>query len=530
MLKTLLKKELLGLFASVTQNKKTKERRSIGAIVGYCILFVVLFVMLGSIVSVFSGMLCFRLVQNGDDWLYFALIGLLSIFLGVFGSVFSTYSSLYRAKDNEQLLAMPIPPSKILFARMLAVWLMGFLFEAIVFVPSLIIYWIAAPQTAASVIFSLLVMLLISFFILTLSCILGWVVALIASKLKHKNIITVIISLGFLAAYYYFYSQAYALIESLVNNSKVIGDAIKSTLFPIYHLGLAATGNPVSMLITVAIVVPLFALVYWVLSHSFLKITTANKGTAKVKYKERQLTRSSMSRALLRKEFKRFIGSATYMLNCGLGSVFILVAVVYMIFNRNNINSMFEINPFLNSLKALAAGVIISFIASMNDITAPSISLEGKNIWILQSMPVPAWQVLVAKLKLHMYVSAIPALIFAICVDIVFTPDIVSAIVLPVFSVLFVLFTACLGLMLNLKMPNINFTNETAAVKQNIGVILTMFIGWASVVVLALPYMLVALFIPAWLYLLICTIIVAAVSGLMLHWLKNKGTRIFENL
>ena len=41
-------------------------------------------------------------------WLYRALMGIVSVTLGVFGSVFNTFSTLYQAKDNDLLFAMPI--------------------------------------------------------------------------------------------------------------------------------------------------------------------------------------------------------------------------------------------------------------------------------------------------------------------------------------------------------------------------------------------------------------------------------------
>lgn len=59
------------------------------------------------------------------DWLYFALMGLLAILLGSFGSVFNTYSGLYLAKDNDLLLSMPIPVNAIMGARLLSVYLLG---------------------------------------------------------------------------------------------------------------------------------------------------------------------------------------------------------------------------------------------------------------------------------------------------------------------------------------------------------------------------------------------------------------------
>ena len=58
-------------------------------------------------------------------WLYFALMGLLAVLLGAFGSVFNTYSGLYLAKDNDLLLSMPIPVNTLMASRLLSVYLMG---------------------------------------------------------------------------------------------------------------------------------------------------------------------------------------------------------------------------------------------------------------------------------------------------------------------------------------------------------------------------------------------------------------------
>ena len=47
-------------------------------------------------------------------WLYRALMGIVSVTLGVFGSVFNTFSTLYQAKDNDLLFAMPITERSVL--------------------------------------------------------------------------------------------------------------------------------------------------------------------------------------------------------------------------------------------------------------------------------------------------------------------------------------------------------------------------------------------------------------------------------
>ena len=75
-------------------------------------------------------------------WLYFALMSLLAIFLGAFGSVFNTYSGLYFAKDNDLLLSLPIPVRTLMASRLLTVYLMGLMYSAVVILPAVIVYWV----------------------------------------------------------------------------------------------------------------------------------------------------------------------------------------------------------------------------------------------------------------------------------------------------------------------------------------------------------------------------------------------------
>ena len=127
-------------------------------------------------------------------------MGLIALFMGVFGSVFNTYASLYQAKDNDLLLSMPIPSGKILLVRLSGVYAIGLMYEVIVMIPTLVVWFMTVPGNAAGVICSLLIPLVLSVVVLVLSAVLGWVVALISGRLKHKNIVVVILSLVFIAA------------------------------------------------------------------------------------------------------------------------------------------------------------------------------------------------------------------------------------------------------------------------------------------------------------------------------------------
>ena len=223
MLKILLKKQLTEIFRGYFYDAKKNKARSRAATAAYLVFFVVLMVgVLGGMFALLSAALCGALASAGMDWLYFALMGLLAILLGTFGSVFNTYSGLYLAKDNDQLLSLPIPVSAIMAARLLSVYLMGFLYSAVVFVPALIVYWVTVPLSASVVAGGVLMMVLLSLVVLTLSCALGWVVARISLKLKHKSFITVVVSLLFLAAYYFFYFKAQGVISDLIANAGAV--------------------------------------------------------------------------------------------------------------------------------------------------------------------------------------------------------------------------------------------------------------------------------------------------------------------
>lgn len=148
MLKLLQKKQLLEIFQVYFYDAKKSKARSKTSTAIYFVWFILLVVgLLGGIFTFLAAKLCIPLITVGMDWLYFALMGLLAVLLGAFGSVFNTYAGLYLPKDNDLLLSMPIPVSALVAARLFVVYLMGLLYSAIVILPAIIVYWITTDIT-----------------------------------------------------------------------------------------------------------------------------------------------------------------------------------------------------------------------------------------------------------------------------------------------------------------------------------------------------------------------------------------------
>ena len=537
MLKALVKKQFLELFQTYFQNRKTGKARSRRGVIGMFVMFAAIMLFL----CLVFGMIAFNLASKllpDHGWLYFSLVSLIALFLGVFGSVFNTYSTLYGAKDNEMLLAMPIPPKKLLASRLIGVFGLGLLYEALVMLPAMILYWIFVPVTAARVLCPIALTLVLSLIILSLCCVLGWVVALIAARLKNKSFITVFVSLAFLALYYVFYFRANMYLQQIDEHTEQITQAMRSWLWPFYQMGMAGAGNWLSLLISALIAAALFAAVYFVLVRSFLRIATANRGEKKAVYREKPVKAAGVPAALLRREFKRFTSSANYMLNCGLGTVFMLGAAVLAAVKagaiRSALSSLYLETPSLALLLPvlLVAGAMV--IGSMNDITAPSVSLEGKGIWLVQSLPVRARDVLRAKQLLHLIITLPAAILMMICLCVVLQLPLLQSLLLTLICVLFVALSSAGGLAINLKRPNLTWTNEAVPVKQNFGVVVALFGGWILAGIIVGVYILMGLFLGGFPapepYLAIVAVLLAlAVAGLNL-WLRRRGAAIFETL
>ena len=528
----LLKKQLAEVFRSYFYDAKKNRMRSKGAIAAYFVFFVVIMVgLLGGMFTALALSLCGALSAIGMGWLYFLLMSGIAILLGAFGSVFNTYSGLYLAKDNDLLLSMPIPARTIIAARLTNVYLMGTMYAATALIPTFVVYWIVAGATASNVICGILLFLIVTVIVLILSCLLGWVVARISLRLKNKSFITVLISLLFIAAYYFFYFKASDFIRELVANADVYGEKIRGAAHGLYLFGRVGEGDWLAAAIVAAVTAAVSALVWVLLTRSFLNIATSSGHAKKVRYIEKQVKEKTPFRAMLRKEFARFTSSSTYMLNCGLGVLLIPVFGIFLLIKGRELcgtlNDVFASRP---DFAEILLCTLLCMLASMNDMASPSVSLEGKSIWIPQSMPILPRIVLRAKLSVQLILTGIPMLLASVCAAIIAGSSLSAKLLIFAMPLLFAVFSAVFDMFLGTSMPVLNWTNELAPIKQSGAVAIALFGCWIVSIIFAVLYLIIGYRIGASAYLLLWTVLLAAVSLLLLRWLDTKGADSFASL
>ncbi len=535
MIKALVKKQLAELFSTMFgKSAMGKNGKKKGMVALYIALIIYVFGVFGYMFYGTADMLFEAFAPMNLAWLGFALMGIAATGFGVLGTVFMTNSVLYNAKDNELLLAMPIKPSHIIFSRIFTLYVMDFIYEAMILLPCFAAYIVRGNLTPAVVFAALVLLAVLPLFSLSLSLVLGFLVALASGRMKNKSLVTVAVSVAFIVVYFYVVMEMQNYITMLVANGEAIAGKIKAFVYPIYSLGLAGTGDLLHLIIFTLCVAAVFAVVCFIVCKSFIKLATTKKGGKKAIYREKEHANRGAFGALLSKELAHFWASTTYLMNAGIGSVMMLIGAVLIIVKGGELAAMLaipEMAAFADMMPLIAAAAIC-MISSMNFITAPSISLEGKNMWLLRSLPVSPIRVLQSKLAPHMLVSGVSALVLSVACIVVFPMDVFCAVLLPVLALVLNFLFAVTGLALNLKFPNFDWTSEVVPVKQGMSVGLAMLVGMGVTAFFAIVYIVLtvvlSLYVPAALFLLGVLLVCGAVSALLYAWLCKRGTKIFE--
>lgn len=235
--------------------------------------------------------------------------------------------------------------------------------------------------------------------------------------------------------------------------------------------------------------------------------------------------------ALLGKELRRFAASPNYMLNCGLGILMLPVAGIALLIKGRALALLLDdVFGAGADIVPVLLSAALCLLASMNDMAAPSVSLEGRQLWLAQSLPVTPWQVLRAKLDTQLLLTGVPMLFCALCAVITLPGGAAEMALAVVVALLYTLLSALAALALGLKLPNLTWTNEITPIKQGGSVMLALFVNWFYAIALGGLYFLCGRYLSAAAYLAIFAAVTAAVCALLLHWVKQRGTRIFAAL
>ena len=491
MLKKLIWKQYYESFRGYFVDSKTGKKKSKAKTIST-------FVLIGSLLLFLS--ICFfgmaftlePLLDSEIRWLYYFLFVVMSITIGLFSGAFSANHTIYQPRDNDLLLSMPIKPSLIMLSRISLVFGLSFITVLLVWLPGCLYPFINNGFNFKLCIIDLLLLFVITLFTSVIACIIGYLIALVSKKTKNRSYITVIISLLFFGAYYFFTMRLSNIMDLIVANGDLIAKRVSVWGNILLLIAKGANGDILSFVLSTVIVILLSYLCYVILQRSFKKIVTQSNNVSTKKTKVVYKSNNSVSSVLLKKEFKRFTSSATYMLNCGLGVVMVLLVAVLIVIKRDDLYLIISLlkseMPELYSFVPLIIVGIVCTIISLNAVAVPSVSLEGKNLWIIKSLPIKEADVLNAKKTTQLLINAIPSLISIVVICLALEINFSETIYMLVVTLLFVEIHSSICILLSLINPNFNWVSEVQPIKQNMNILLEMVISWIIVIVFAGAY------------------------------------------
>lgn len=533
MIKLLVGIRIKLILSSMFGKKKTSGiALSIFGLIGYCF-FVNMFVA----PIVFGTMLALK--GSSYEWIPISLVMGTAMFLCFIGSVFTAQQQIYESKDNQMLISMPIKPGQILLSRIFAIAIFNMIYALPFFTGSAIGYCIYSVSIGPIQLIPLLI-LLISYvsmivFITMLTSLLAWGVSIIMSKITNKTLISTVLYMVFFAIYFYAVFNLDNLGEAIEKNADKLSSGIMTFARPIYYMGASVVEQNILFVAAflAIMLIPAF-LMYIVIKKSFFKILLhENKSKNKMlKHSDKDFNSHSAFIALLQKEIARFLRTPMYFLSYGTSIFFVAMMLAYLFIKKDKFEDVVELLSIygVSSTKALPAifsMLLYQFVSSGAVLTSASINMEGKNIWIIKSLPIKTIDIMLAKglvpviILLPIFEVESLLLIFLFKIS---GSAMILLLLMPIFTMIFF---SMFGLYINLNHFKLDWLSENEAFKRAGGPTIASFSSMGSTVLFVILYLLIFSNIMGFfgfMWLILAALVLGSI--VMYSMLKNNAEKL----
>lgn len=422
------------------------------------------------------------------------------IYFGVsFGALFSLISTiskansyLFQSKDYDLLMSLPINSKTVITSKLLSLLFLNYISFGFVYIPTLFWHAYFTMPSILFYVFAIIFFILGPLVIVVICSGVSYLFGLILSKLKHRNFIQTIGMLIFFLAVMYF-SFSFNNINSAIdeNDPNIIINMVdniigfcRTLFYPSKFVVEALVDyNIISFVIYAAISIVPFILFIYIVGHNFVKANAR----ARVSYTDKNFRLKEQKyngqfKALFGKELRTYFSNSAVVLNTIVGPIMGTIMLV-----------MFILSPQLTGLGEIVSSdtivaLVIGLITIMNSImttTSSSVSLEGKQFWILKSLPIKEEKIFLSKIFLNIIIAVPFSIINTVIVTFVLEPTIIDLLLILILPLLVSTLMGVLGLYINIVFPKLNWTTAVRVVKQSLSSGLTMLIGFLLMIGLA---------------------------------------------
>lgn len=525
----LIRVSLMGVLSGVNLTLPGKKRRSAGLAV---LIFLAAFTLV--MCATYSFALAETLAPLGAlDLMVTLMLGMGWLFMFIF-LMLGAQGIVFGGRDNDLVFSLPVSGFQVLMSRVAALYLEGLLIAVFSVIPMGAAYlWYGGPGGWGFGAILLVGALFLPLLPALLSLLAGFLISLAASRMARKGLAATLMSVLGMAALFLLLFNMDRLFGAMMHNLAALRALLSQALYPAHLLGRAAAeGDLGAFFQYIALSALPFALGVYLLSLRYKRLLNRLSSHAlRRDYQLRQVPGGGPFRALMKKEVRRYFGSPIYLLNTGMGSIFLLGLSCYALFRGGFVLEIVSRLPLLRELFTPALTGIAALLVSMAGVSAVSISLEGRQLWILKSAPLSARRIFASKILMNLLVT-LPALaLSALLASLALKLSLAQLAQLIALPALVSLCSSCFGLCVNLLFPRLDAPNDTMVVKQSLSAMLGMFVPMLFVLGLALLYFFLArnhLSFEA--YYALCCGLLASLALALGRWLATRGEALFQQL
>ena len=523
----LMKVSFKGLLLSASPSSKAKKKAASG--LGFLVLMSLLMLYLGGFYSFAFGSL---LAPVGRLDLLILLMSVMAVALCFFFGLMGSAGFVFGGKDNNLLLALPVPATTILLSKVLALYLENLIFTLFLLLPSTAACLFYGGMDAVFLPFLPFALLLLPLLPSALCLLIGFVFSLIQSRVQHRALVNNLLYLGFFAGIMFLSMRmSFTMSSGDTAGAVSIGPALGWALPAVWLSRALCARSLTDLLAFIAGCVVPFALTILLFGQFYKRILT-RLGSVHLRqdYKLTEVKTAGPLAALYGKEIRRIFGTPVYLMNCGIGSLMLLAGGIYAFFKGNAAQILFGSVPggsgILTGLLALAVGFCVMLCST----TSASISLEGSRLWILLEAPVPVGTIFSAKLLAGLTLS-LPAVLIGVPLGAIGCGQgVLETAALTLLGIAAGCFTVLEGLVLNLLWPKLDAINDTVVVKNSMSVMVQVFGSFGILAAGAGLFVLLRHPIGAAGALLCLTLLLAVLCVVFLLLLRGWGKRAFAAL
>ena len=482
-LRTLLDLELRSLYGinKFRHTKDKKEKNRYKMLMGA-------WVMVIAVAFLYVGGLVYGLCLLGLGEIVPAYLSVIASLLILAFGAFSAGNRIFGQQGYDLLGSMPIQTHNLVLSRFLSLYVEDFLFSLLILLPGTVVYGVCQNPGVGFYLVAAVGSLLIPAIPLVLSTLVGTVITAVSSRMKRKSLVQTVLMVllvaGVLVGSFSMESVAENMtLEAITQLAQAIGAVFEQIYLPAVWLGNAMVDlDLLSLLLFAVVSVGVMVLAMFAVAKVFHPTVRGLLNfTAKHNYKIGEMESRGLLKALYIREVKRYFSSSIYVTNTIIGPILgMIMAVALCVSGLETVQEAFPVDIH-GLLPYVFAGVFCTMTT-----TCTSISMEGKQFWVVKSLPIPTKTLLDSKLLLNLTLMIPCYLVSEVALILAVKPGVWELLWLVLIPAAVALFSLVFGITVNLKFHSFDWEKEETVVKQSLSSALGGFSGVLLAVVLGI--------------------------------------------